>query len=299
VNVFLLQIKVDKGYEDIIDSIIEEDSDSLNILGSNTEYNVNDPLYAISNIYSESETDAKNNMEFIKNKLAETENKFNISYDISLIDSNDYLYSYMDVLKPFKIGSITIVPNLKNEENTNIAPPVIYIGRQYAFGTGTHETTNLALSLMDYYKRNIYDERNISVADIGSGSGILTLASHLLFEGSITSVDNDEMAVSCTIDNIEYNNFNIDKNNVFLGSAKTLYERKLTYDIVIANIETDILIELIPYLVKIMKEKDSCLILSGILDTKKDIMLKGIEAYKLKILKEKSKGDWTAFMCSN
>ncbi len=298
-NVFLLQITLDKGYEDIIDSIIEENYDNLNILGNNTEFNVNDPSHAISNIYSETEEYAKSNMEFIKNKLDHTENDFSANYNISLIDSDDYLYSYMNVLKPFKIGSITIVPNLKNEENSNISPPVIYIGRQYAFGTGTHETTSLALYLMDYYKKNMEKNENISVADIGCGSGILSLASSILFSNNITSVDNDEMAVSCTIDNIEYNNFDIDKNNVFLGSAKTLYEKKLTYDIVVANIETDILVEIIPYLVKILKEENSTLILSGILNTKKSIMLKSIEAYKLKILKEESKGDWTAFLCSN
>ena len=172
-KLYSLSFKVDFGFEDILEAIIE--SGKLNILGYNIEYPKTDKKenVAIVNIYNENNEKLESNLNIIKNNL-----EIDYSYEIKEFDSDKYLTSYMEYLKPFKIGDITIVPNLKDYYD-DLKEPIIYIAKQYAFGSGTHETTYLALeSINEYSLEN--DIKTKSVADIGCGSGILSLFSYKL-----------------------------------------------------------------------------------------------------------------------
>ena len=134
-----------------------------------------------------------------------------------------------------------------------------------------------------------------SIADIGCGSGILSLFSYKLGARNITSVDIDSDAVHCSLDNAKYNDINL--NNVILGNAKDLNNMNLKFDLVVANIETDILIKIIADLKKLLKE-NSYLILSGILLEKESSMNNVLREKKLKIIDRKRKNDWVALMLS-
>ena len=286
-KLYSLSFKVDFGFEDILEAIIE--SGKLNILGYNIEYPKNKKEnVAIVNIYNENNQKLENNLNIIKNNL-----EIDYSYEIKELDSEKYLTSYMEYLKPFKIGDITIVPNLKDYYN-DLEEPIIYIAKQYAFGSGTHETTYLALeSINEYSLEN--DMKTKSVADIGCGSGILSLFSYKLGARNITSVDIDSDAVNCSLDNAKYNDINLD--NVIFGSAKDLNNMNLKFDLVVANIETDILIEIMTDLKKLLKEKSS-LILSGILLEKESYINNSIREHGLKIINRKRKNDWVALLLS-
>lgn len=286
-KLYSLSFKVDFGFEDILEAIIE--SGKLNILGYNIEYPKNKKEnVAIVNIYNENNQKLENNLNIIKNNL-----EIDYSYEIKELDSEKYLTSYMEYLKPFKIGDITIVPNLKDYYN-DLEEPIIYIAKQYAFGSGTHETTYLALeSINEYSLKN--DIKIKSVADIGCGSGILSLFSYKLGVRNITSVDIDSDAVNCSLDNAKYNDINLD--NVIFGSAKDLNNMNLKFDLVVANIETDILIEIMADLKKLLKEKSS-LILSGILLEKESYINNSIREHGLKIINRKRKNDWVALLLS-
>lgn len=285
-KLYSLAIKVDIGFEDILEAIIE--SEKLDILGYNIEFPYNKENIAIVNIYNENKDKLENNLQIIKDKIKDD---LYINYEIKELDSEEYLTSYMDYLKPFKIGDITIVPNLKDYYK-DLKEPVLYIAKQYAFGSGTHETTHLALELIYQYSLE-NDIKNKSIADIGCGSGILSLFSHTLGARNITTLDIDSDAVNCSLDNAKYNNINLNK--VILGSAKDLNNINLKFDLVVANIETDILIEIMPELKKLLKE-NSRLILSGILLEKESFMNNAIRENDLKILMRKRKNDWTALM---
>ena len=287
-KLYSLSFKVDFGFEDILEAIIE--SGKLNILGYNIEYNKTDKKEnsAIVNIYNENNEKLENNLNIIKNNL-----EIDYSYEIKELDSEKYLTSYMEYLKPFKIGDITIVPNLKDYYN-DLEEPIIYIAKQYAFGSGTHETTYLALETINEYSLE-NDIKTKSVADIGCGSGILSLFSYKLGARNITSVDIDSDAVNCSLDNAKYNDINLD--NVIFGSAKDLNNMNLKFDLVVANIETDILIEIMADLKKLLKEKSS-LILSGILLEKESYINNSIREHGLKIINRKRKNDWVALLLS-
>lgn len=290
-KLYSLSFKVDFGFEDILEAIIE--SGRLDILGYNIEYpkeNIIVENIAIVNIYNENNEKLENNLNIIKNDL-DIDCSINYSYEIKKLDSNQYLTSYMEYLKPFKIGDITIVPNLKDcNYYKNLEEHTIYIAKQYAFGSGTHETTYLALEMINQYSIS-NDMKTKSVADIGCGSGILSLFSYKLGARNITSVDIDKDAVNCSLDNAKYNNINLD--NVILASAKDLNNMNLKFDLVVANIETDILIEIMSDLKKLLKE-NSHLILSGILLEKEPDINHCIIEHKLKIINRKIKNDWAA-----
>lgn len=281
-RIYSLSINITIGFEDIIEATIE--SGELDILGYNIEFPINNNNIAIVNIYNENQEKLENNLNIIKQNI---DDMAEYDYEIKELNSDEYLTSYMAFLKPFKVGEITIIPNLKDDNNNEDG---LYIAKQYAFGTGTHETTFLALEMINEYSKN----NNISsktIADIGCGSGILSLFCYKLGTRNITSVDIDNDAVNCTLDNAKYNNIKL--NNVFLGSADSL--SNFQYDLVIANIETDILIEILPDLKKILKENGH-LILSGILAEKESFMNEAIKQNNLTILNRKQKNDWISLL---
>lgn len=281
-RIYSLSINITIGFEDIIEATIE--SGELDILGYNIEFPINNNNIAIVNIYNENQEKLENNLNIIKQNI---DDMAEYDYEIKELNSDEYLTSYMAFLKPFKVGEITIIPNLKDDNNNEDG---LYIAKQYAFGTGTHETTFLALEMINEYSKN----NNISsktIADIGCGSGILSLFCYKLGARNITSVDIDNDAVNCTLDNAKYNNIKL--NNVFLGSADSL--SNFQYDLVIANIETDILIEILPDLKKILKESGH-LILSGILAEKESFMNEAIKQNNLTILNRKQKNDWISLL---
>lgn len=281
-RIYSLSINITIGFEDIIEATIE--SGELDILGYNIEFPINNNNIAIVNIYNENQEKLENNLNIIKQNI---DDMAEYDYEIKELNSDEYLTSYMAFLKPFKVGEITIIPNLKDDNNNEDG---LYIAKQYAFGTGTHETTFLALEMINEYSKN----NNISsktIADIGCGSGILSLFCYKLGSRNITSVDIDNDAVNCTLDNAKYNNIKL--NNVFLGSADSL--SNFQYDLVIANIETDILIEILPNLKKILKENGD-LILSGILAEKESFMNEAIKQNNLTILNRKQKNDWISLL---
>ena len=284
-KLYSISLRVEIGFEDIIEAIIE--SGYLDILGYNVEYPAKENI-AIVNLYSENKEKLENNLNILKNN-----SDINYNYEIKELDSDKYLTSYMDYLKPFKVGDITIVPNFKDYYE-DLKEPVIYIAKQYAFGSGTHETTYLALEMINQYSIN-NDIKIKSFADIGCGSGILSLFAYKLGARNITSIDIDSDAVNCSLDNAKYNNINL--NNVILGNAKDLNNMSLKFDLVVANIETDILIEIMAELKKLLKE-NSFLILSGILLEKESSMNNALREYGLKIITRKRKNDWVALMLS-
>ncbi|MEI0526194.1 50S ribosomal protein L11 methyltransferase [Brachyspira murdochii] len=284
--IYSLSIKLERGFEDIIEAVIE--SGQLNILGFNIEFPVEDSNSSIVNIYNESESILKNNLSIIEENIKDIAN---YTLNTKQLKSEEYLTSYIEFLKPFDIGNITIVPNLKDFHNEESANP-LYIAKQYAFGTGTHETTSLALEMINEYANN-NDIAPKSIADIGCGSGILSLFAYKLGARNITSIDIDNDAVNCTLDNASYNDIKID--NVILGNAKDLINMNFKFDLVIANIETDILIEILPDLKSLLKQ-DSTLILSGILLEKESFMKNAIRENKLNIILRKSKNDWVSLM---
>jgi ribosomal protein L11 methyltransferase len=114
----------------------------------------------------------------------------------------------------------------------------LVIEPKMAFGTGDHPTTSLCLEAVDLFLR---DHPDASVLDVGTGTGVLAIAARKLGAGRVVGVDNDPTSVELARENAALNQ----AANVEL-SGKSLDEVDGTFDLVVANILANTLVELAP-----------------------------------------------------
>lgn len=165
----------------------------------------------------------------------------------------------------------------ENEVTINIDPGC-------AFGTGTHQTTQLCMKALEKYL-----SAGDKVADIGTGSGILAIYAMKLGAGSAFGCDNDETVIDVCRKNAQINNVKCDFE---LTTADKLTEK---YDFVCANILHNVLAEIMGDLKNIMND-NAKMSLSGILDEKKPVVLDAIEREGLKIIDTISQDQWISFV---
>jgi ribosomal protein L11 methyltransferase len=153
-----------------------------------------------------------------------------------------------------------------------------------AFGTGTHQTTQLCMRAMEKYLK-----KDNSMVDIGTGSGILAILAKKLGASKVYGCDIDETVIDVCKENAEINKVEC---TFELNTADKLTEK---YDFVCANILHNVLFELMGDLKNIMKP-DGIMSLSGILDEKKDIVLEAINRENLKIIDTISQDQWISYV---
>ena len=172
---------------------------------------------------------------------------------------------------------------------------VITLDPGCAFGTGTHQTTQLCMKAIEKYLK-----KGDSMADIGTGSGILAICAMKFGASSAYGCDVDETVIDVCRKNAEINGIDVElpqKNN----SAKVKFELKTAdqlnekFDFVCANILHNVLAEIMGDLKNIMKD-NAIMSLSGILDEKKPIVLEAIEREGLKIIDTISQDQWISFV---
>ena len=163
-----------------------------------------------------------------------------------------------------------------------------------AFGTGTHQTTQLCMKAIEKYMH-----KGDSVADIGTGTGILAICAMKFGASSAYGCDIDDTVIDVCIENAEKNGMPVSSSQGQLtfeiNTADKISEK---YDFVCANILHNVLSEIMSDLKNIMKPK-SKMVLSGILDEKKQVVLDAIEREKLHIIETLHQNQWTAFVVEN
>lgn len=191
---------------------------------------------------------------------------------------------------------ITVVPDWLEYAPCREDEVVIRMEPGCAFGTGTHKTTQLCMKVIEKYL-NPGDE----VADIGTGSGILAICALKFGAKFVYGCDNDETVIDVANKNALKNGIKVlntpsltTDNGVFfeLNTADNVHK---TFDFVTANILHNVLAEIMGDLKAIMKP-DAYLVLSGILDDKKNVVLKAIARENLQITEELHNEQWTAFV---
>lgn len=153
-----------------------------------------------------------------------------------------------------------------------------------AFGTGTHQTTQLCMKAIEKYLH-----KGDSMADIGTGSGILAICAKKFGASTVYGCDNDETVIDVCIENAKINNVEA---KFELKTADKLTEK---YDFICANILHNVLAEIMGDLKNLMKPSAK-LALSGILDEKKPVVLEAIEKHQLKIIDTITQDQWISFV---
>lgn len=205
-------------------------------------------------------------------------------YTLEEKENQDWSQKWKENWDITRIGKkIVIVPDWLDYEPKS-GEVIIRLEPGCAFGTGTHATTQLCMQAVEKYM-----QKGAEVADIGMGSGILAICAMKFGAKSAYGCDNDETVIDVARENALKNTV---KCTFELNTADKI-EKK--FDFVMANILHNVLAEIMLDLKKLLKP-DGLLVLSGILDEKKSIVLEVLKEYNLTIIEENHINQWTGFV---
>ena len=182
---------------------------------------------------------------------------------------------------------IVIVPDWLSYDD-KASEVVIRLEPGCAFGTGTHQTTQFCMKALEKYMK-----KGDKVADIGMGSGILSICAKKFGASYVYGCDIDEDVIDVAKENARKNLHNDAESVCFeLNTADKIQEK---FDFVCANILHNVLSEIMGDLKNIMKS-GALMSLSGILDEKKPVVLEAIKRENLEIIEEIHQDQWTSFV---
>lgn len=198
------------------------------------------------------------------------------------VDEEDWENNWKEYYKPTKISDRVVVKPTWEEYKRKEDEILVELDPGMAFGTGTHETTRLCVRALEKYIKN-----DSIVFDIGTGSGILSIAAAKLNAKKVVGVDLDPVAVKSAKENVSINGIN--NAEILYGNLMDVVKGKA--NIVVANILADI--------IKILAEDVKKFIIDGgyfissgiILDRKQDVIDK-LEECGFTIEKINTDGEW-------
>ncbi len=214
---------------------------------------------------------------------------------IKTVDEEDWANNWKAYFKPMAVGEkLLVCPSWEPVPDGN-ARAVLRIDPGMAFGTGTHHTTRMCLELLE---ANIMPGK--LVADLGCGSGILSIAASLMGAAETYAIDIDPVATKVAAENAALNG--IDMNKYFIRNGDILEDEafrrdvsKRKYDVVMANIVANVIIAFAPVIPSLMKD-DGVFIASGIIDDRLDEVLSALSVNGMEILEIRSGEDWRAIL---
>ena len=176
----------------------------------------------------------------LEKKLLQFKEQLGLIYRISYkaLDEEDWAHAWKAYFWPQKIGRNMVVKPTWRDYQAESDEVVIELDPGMAFGTGTHPTTTMCISLIEKYL-----ETDDLFLDIGTGSGILMIAAAKLGAGKICGIDHDETAVHIAVENLRRNR--VDTQRFFVNCANLAEGIKETYDMVVANILSRVILDLL------------------------------------------------------
>ncbi len=249
-------------------------------------------------IYIEEDEKAAEKLTSVKNALEviRCEEYGSLDVKIENLAQEDWENNWRQYFKPLYVGdNIIIKPHWEEVENTD-GKLVFEIDPGMTFGSGQHETTRMCVEALEKCVH-----KGDKVADLGCGSGILSVIAILLGAESAYAVDIDPNCEKIAYENAALNDVGRDVYTVECGNVLTdtkLCEKlaREKYDVVVANIVADVIIPLSEKVRRFMKE-DARFICSGIIDFRRDEVEEALVKNGFEILEVKHDGDWYAFVC--
>jgi ribosomal protein L11 methyltransferase len=190
--------------------------------------------------------------------------------------------------KPFPLaGGIWVVPSWC-EVPEECAKP-IRIDPGMAFGTGTHATTRLCSEILVNRLKSV-NTSQISLVDVGTGTGILVMLARLFGVRTLLATDVDSQACVVARENLELNGI-----DDVLVTSDDVSQVKESFDFVVANIVDGVLIKLKPHLLRLLKPGGS-LVLSGILKEREEIFeTQFIKSDSFNVVQKLESDEWLAY----
>lgn len=195
--------------------------------------------------------------------------------------------TWEESIKPQKIGKFYVRPTWAPELDEGEDEIELLIDPKMAFGTGYHSTTRLILEWLP----EIIEEGD-KVLDAGTGTGILSIGALKLGAASAFGFDIDEWSKDNAEENMVLNG--VSEFEVKLGSTEVIPEG-MQYDVILANINRNALITLIPELLTFLKA-DGKLLLSGLLEEDEAVMKAQESLQALDHLDTRQQNEWIAML---
>jgi len=197
------------------------------------------------------------------------------------VEEADWANAWKAFYKPFRVGRrLVVTPPWEHPELAAADIPLV-IDPGMAFGTGSHPTTQLCLVALEDHVMP-----DTSVADIGTGSGILAIAAAKLGARPVAANDNDPLAVRIARENAAANGVSVEVTDALPSSQ---------YDVVVTNILADVIIGMATELHGLLSP-GGILIASGIIDTRESDVRQALEGIGLTHSETRRQTEWVALV---
>ena len=213
--------------------------------------------------------------------------------EASQTEDKDWINNWKEYFHQFYVDDILIKPSWEEVQPKDRDKLLIQIDPGTAFGTGMHETTQLCIRQIRKYVTP-----ETLLLDVGTGSGILSIAALKLGASYAFGTDLDPCAISAAVENREVNGIGEEQFQVMAGNIMEEETVKETagyekYHMVVANILAEVLLPLTPVVVKHMK-KGGIYITSGIIEEKEDAVVNAVKEAGLELLEVTRQGEWVS-----
>lgn len=291
------------------DGFMIKDSKDFNDFLEDKSFNwdyIDDDLMGLKNcettvtVYIKNDETANENLSNIKSILSTLKSEQGkldygrLEFDIKNIKEEDWANNWRMFFKPLTIGDKLIVKPSWETLDKSETRKVIEIDPASSFGTGQHDTTQLCLENLEKY---IIE--NDKILDLGCGSGILGIAGMCLGGSFITAVDIDKNSTKIASENLVINGFSKDKFKALCGDITTNEALRKEigngYDLVLANIVSDVLIVMSGYFKQFLKP-DGTLIVSGIIKMREDEVKAKLLENEFEVISKLETKDWVSYV---
>ncbi len=282
------------GFDDLL---LEDQTEIETFLEQNRAYwdyideALQEKLQGLSQIKLYLEEEDRQGLSRLKSLVDSLKDRGALGLKIELLAQTDWEESWKDNYPPQQIGkSLVVLPYWLADSDTQGRKPVI-LDPGLTFGTGAHPSTQMVMEAMEELLAP-----GEKCLDLGSGSGILSIAALRLGAQSAIGVDIDPKAEDIARENASYNGFEAPVFTALTGNVladKQLMERLASgsYDLVLVNIVADVIISLSPVLPRFLGEKTR-LILSGILDTRLADVTQALQRAGIRVTSIRQKEEW-------
>lgn len=284
---WVISVQSSQGVAQTLLEALESFSDSVSIQEDQTDQSIWH-LQALTSI--------KPSKDLIATFINEISNQERVIITVEELPEKDWVAENQNTFTPLTVGSFYIHDSL-HRDHLPQGKICLQIDASTAFGTGHHGTTQGCLEALEFLHKE--GGKFKSIIDIGTGTGILAIACAKLFGLPVIATDNDAEAILKASENIRVNDC---ESHVSVFQADGLTHPNLLihqpFDLVIANILANTLIELSPSIAQVTQQ-GSILILSGLLKDQAESVLSAFRVYGFHLTKEIIHDDWATLILSS